>query len=174
MPIIKVSFSEELADYFEDILTELNESRTGDKHVDISSFFRDKLRDFVVQSWKNYLTWKETGVVGQLDLKDVKAAEVAAGLEHVVPGEKQFTLSVGELMVKRLQVIVPWEQGILKKLNPKTQDYANLGHRVKALLLTLIIEEAGKVDEKQMRDEDRILVAGKKEKERACGGEDGN
>jgi hypothetical protein len=45
---------------------------TGDKYVDISSFFREKLRDYVVQSWKNYLTWKETGIVGQLDLKDVK------------------------------------------------------------------------------------------------------
>jgi hypothetical protein len=138
----------------------LNESKTGDKYVDISSFFREKLRDYVVQSWKNYLTWKETGVIGQLDLKDVRAVDVPNELEHVVPGEKPFTLCVGELMVKRLQVIVPWEQGILKKLNPKAQEYVNLGHRVKTLLLALIIEEAGKVDEKQMRDEDKILAAG--------------
>ena len=165
MPIIKISFSDELADYFEDILSELNESRTGDKYVDISSFLREKLRDYVVQSWKNYLTWKETGVVGQMDLKDVKAVDVANGLEHVVPGEKQLTLCVGDLMVKRLQIIVPWEQGILKKLNPRAQEYVNIGHRAKALLLGTIIEEAGKVDEKQMRDEDKILAAEKEEKE---------
>jgi len=68
-------------------------------------------------------------------------------------------------MVKRLQIIVPWEQGILKKLNPRAQEYANIGHRAKTLLLGTIIEEAGKVDEKQMRDEDKILAAGKKEKD---------
>lgn len=171
MPQISLSFKKEVSDYFEDVLSELNKGKTEGKYVDIQSFMREVLRNYVSAAWSNYLSWVETKTINNrpienLNIVEIKDFEVME--EPTVEGETKVVLVIGKTMKTRLLDVFPfesaWQIEAVKGYPITPKKYKNIADLAKFIIMGQIMPTIQKIEIATLLDEEKLIL---KEEEEA-------
>lgn len=162
MPKIEFYLPIMIEESLEDVLLFLNRDRTEDsKYVDIQSWMRERLRDYINKAYPPFLTWKLTKRVGsnsdvELELIKFEGMEkTSLPKEH--KSDKKIVLVVGNFMKKRLIDLLPWENAIQLTIARSSIKYVNVAHFVRNYLSMELVTLIGQVETLLLEEEEESL-----------------